>query len=63
MKPEALYDALNALQGELQQQLLDAAAREVDLDPALWSDPDPTLIQTIAAAQAVKDYLVTKKIF
>lgn len=62
MNSKALYEALNDLQGELQQQLLDVAAREVDLDPALWSALDPALIQTIAAVQTVKDYLATKKI-
>lgn len=52
-----LFEELDVLQGKLQQQLLDVAAREVDLDPALWSALDPELIQTIAAVQAVKDYL------
>lgn len=59
MKPEKLYEALNDLQGELQQQLLNVAARELEVDPVLRSALDPELIQTIAAVQAVKDYLAT----
>ena len=60
MDAKRLYHDLNELQGQLQAQLLDAAARELDVDPVLRSDLDPELIQTIAAVQAVKDYLVTR---
>lgn len=63
MNVKKLYEDLNALQGELQQQLLDAAARELEVDPVLRSTLDPELIQTIAAVQAVKDYLATRKKF
>lgn len=61
MDKRKLYRDLDALQGELQQQLLDAAARELEVDPVLRSTLDPELIQTIAAVQAVKDYLATRK--
>lgn len=61
MDKRKLYRDLDALQGELQQQLLDAAARELEVDPVLRSTLDPELIQTIAAVQAVKDYLATRR--
>lgn len=62
MDAKRLYKDLDALQGELQEDLLAYAAGELELDPALRRSPDPELIQTIAAVQAVKDYLATKKI-
>ena len=64
MDAKRLYKDLDALQGELQIELLAYAAEELEqLDPALRRSPDPELIQTLAAVQAVKDYLVTRKKF
>lgn len=61
MDKKRLYRDLDELQHDLQGLLLAFAAGELAVEPLLRSDLPVDLIQTIAAVQAVKDYLATRK--